>query len=80
MMLKYRFKNLNEATEFCKYINLINHVEIVASIGKNQEVDAKSLIGLLSLSLDNTITFHVIGDNSGITKVMKWFEIHNNVE
>lgn len=78
MTVNYKFRNLDEATEFCKYINLINLVEVTASIGKNQEVDAKSLLGLLSLNLENAITFYMIGSENDINKVIRWFNVHKS--
>jgi phosphotransferase system HPr-like phosphotransfer protein len=73
---QYKFSNLDEMTEFCKYINLINQVDITAMVGKNQEVDAKSFVGLLALGLSNVITFHITGIENNVSKVKKWFEIH----
>lgn len=77
MILQYKFSDLKELVEFCEYITPLN-VEVTAYIGKNQSVDAKSILGLTAFDISNQIDFYIFGEESDVEKVKYWIDLHQS--
>ena len=75
MIFQYKFKNLKEVVEFCEFINH-RDVEVTAYIGKNQSVDAKSILGLSSFDISKQIDFYAYGDGIALKDIKFWIELH----
>lgn len=77
MMLQYKFLDLKELVGFCEYITPLN-VEVTAYIGKNQSVDAKSILGLTAFDISNQIDFYIFGEESDVEKIKYWIDLHQS--
>lgn len=75
MIFRYKFLDLYEISEFCEYIENLE-IEAVANIGKNREVDAKSLVGMTLLGAGQEVTIRVTGEENEVLKVKWWLDIH----
>lgn len=74
MIFRYKFLDLYEISEFCEYIENLE-IEAVASIGKNREVDAKSIVGMTLLGAGQNVTIKVVGNENEVLKVKEWIDI-----
>lgn len=77
MILQYKFYDLKELVEFCEFITPLD-VEITAYIGKNQSVDAKSILGMTAFDITNEVGFYVYGNESDIYKIKYWIDLHSS--
>lgn len=64
--------NLNNVSDLQKFVNDISHFnyEIIAERG-NYKVNAKSIIGLLSLDLSEPLEINILSDNENIISEFK---------
>ena len=69
MILQYKFYDLKELVEFCEFITPLD-VEITAYIGKNQSVDAKSILGICSMDTSEGchVKIHALSTDSQVEK------------
>ena len=69
MLLQYKFYDLKELVEFCEFITPLD-VEITAYIGKNQSVDAKSILGLMSLDYSKPVKIVVEDEDNCLLNIL----------
>lgn len=64
--------NLNNVSDLQKFVNDISHFnyEIIAERG-NYKVNAKSIMGLLSLDLSEPLEINILSDNENIISEFK---------